>query len=198
MGRCCCYHFHSNECIFTGKQPKEIRKSDFHKKYHEKSNKCKCRYEQCHIHNKNCSIALEIQNDPMKKKYKIDKFNDIVKICCCDTNVAHNEISKIKIWSRQNDKSDEKNLEDNKPVNIFKYNIRGKIQINENVCTDFIAKKYYSIIGRKVLVRNIFKCIAENRNHNFIILLYGEKGLHKRDFAEATCVYLLERRIIHE
>ena len=198
LDRCCCYHFHSNTCLFKDKNTEKMLKTDFHKKYHKKSDKCKCKYKQCHIHDINCDIVKEIKNDPEVGNYEIKESGDIVKICCCDASISHNEISKFKIWSRKDDENEGEKLKNNKLVNIFKYNIKGKIQVNENVCTDFIAKKYYSIIGRKVLVRDIFEFISKNNNDNFFIILFGEKGLQKRNFAESTCVYLLERRIIYK
>ena len=42
-----------------------------------------------------------------------------------------------------------------------------------------------------------FKKGSGSANDPYIIVLYGKKGLRKRDFAESTCVHLLERKIIY-
>ena len=177
IDRCCCKHFHtcngSKKCIFH--------------KYNLK--KCKCNYEECHMHNKDCEIVLKAKND-----YKIQELGDIVKICCCDTNISHNEILKFKFKRIKDDDGNEYNMD----KNYFRYNIKGDVQINKNVITDFIAKKYYSIIGRKMLVRDIFEYISTHKNDIFIIVLFGEKGFKKKYFAESTCVFLFERKIIHK
>ena len=194
VDRCCCFHFHSNRCQFKDTKVKMLLKTEFHKKYHVKSKECQCKNEECHIHNSNCKLALEAKNEAIKKKYIIEEVDGKIKICCCDPKISHNEIAKFKFKSF----ADENNKEKSKEINIFKYNTNGKININENVCTYFDAqKKYYSIIGRKVLLRDIFEFIATHNNDNFFIILFGQKGLHKRIFTESTCVHLFERKIIH-
>ena len=189
IDRCCCAHFHSNQCKFRNSQPND----EYHKKYHIKSEKCKCKYEECHTHDKDCKFALELKEEIAKNNVHIiaKEYDNYIKFCCCDPNVSHNEILKLKY-----DRYDEEKY---KEINIFKYNSKGKIKINDNVSTDFDAKrKYYFIIGRKVLVSEIFEKIFKNKNDNFFIILYGEKGLYKQNFAESTCVFLFERKIIHK
>ena len=225
VDRCCCFHFHSNRCQFKDTKPEILLKSEFHKKYHVKSEKCKCENEECHIHDDKCVLAKEAkeaqekaleeanekdqkkalkealkevqkeaEKEALEKNLIIEEVDGKIKICCCDINISHNEIAKFKFKSF----ADENNKEKSKEINIFKYNINGKININENVCTYFDAqKKYYSIIGRKVLLRDLFKFISIHNNDNFFIILYGQKGLHKRIFTESTCVHLFERKIIH-
>ena len=190
IDRCCCTHFHNNGCQFQDSKPK----IDFHNNYHIKS--CTCKYDECHIHDKDCKFALELQEKIANKtlNYKAEQHENYIKFCCCEPSISHNEILKLKY-----ERYDEEKY---KEINIFKYNSKGKIKINDNVSTDFDAKrKYYSIIGRKVLVSELFKVIfdKEKKNtNNFFIILYGEKGLNKQNFAESTCVFLFERKIIHK
>ena len=195
VDRCCCNHKHSEKCLFSGSKPN----SKFHQNYclGDESCKCKSKYEECHMHDKECAIVekfkeeIERNKNEHKKPYHIKEYDNYVKLCCCDPDISHNEIAKLKFESYGDEK--------NKDINIFKYNTKGKIKINDNVSIDFDAKrKYYSIIGRKVLVSEIFKEIFVNENNNYFIVLFGEKGMHKQVFAESTCVYLFERKIIHK
>ena len=128
-------------------------------------------------------------------------YENSIKKLKCDTkmssyglDIANNEILKIKFSGLENKNPDNNNKEKINGINLFKYNIKGEININKNVCVDFMASKYKSIIGRKKCVQEIFKCISENKNK--CIVLYGQKGLRKRNFAESVCVYLIERKII--
>ena len=155
--------------------------SKFHQNYclGDESCKCKSKYEECHMHDKECTIVekfkeeIEQNKNEHKKPYHIKEYDNYVKLCCCDPDISHNEIAKLKFESYGDEK--------NKDINIFKYNRKDKIKINDNVSIDFDAKrKYYSIIGRKVLVSEIFKEIFVNENNNYFIVLFGEKGMHKQ------------------
>ena len=184
MNRCCCAHFHTCEKFKDlGDKEKEKLHNNFH-------NNCQCKYEECHIHENNCNLVSKAKED----NYITEENNGRTKICCCDPNISHNEISKLKFKSE----SSISERDDYKKKNIFKYNIIKHLQINKNVSRDFQGKKYYSIIGRKLLVKDIFEYIVTNKNGNFIIVLYGDNGLRKMDFAESTCVHLFERKIIHK
>ena len=187
IDRCCCKHFHTCE-RFKIKNKNALK--EFHNSFHLKSEKCVCKYDECHTHKKNCEFVSE----EIKQKYIVEEKGDIVKICCCDPNISHNEILTIKLKTNLGI-----NKRDNfKETKIFKYKSKGDIQVNQNVSTEFQGKKYYSIIGRKLLVKDIFEYIVTNKNGNFIIVLYGDNGLRKMDFAESTCVHLFERKIIHK
>lgn len=192
IDRCCCQHFHTCKNHIDEKETK-MTNSDFHKNFHKKSNDCICKYEECNIHSKNCNLVSKMK-EQKDEKLIVKDLGDVVKICCCNPDISHNEILKIKFKSRQNGL--DKIIINNKK--IFKYNIKGDYQINHNVSTDFKGKKYYSIIGRKSTVREIYNYISQNTNDPYIIVLYGKKGLRKRDFAESTCVHLLERKIIYK
>ena len=192
IDRCCCYHFHDNQCKEGSyhKKTSELKKKEFHKKFH---NNCNCKKEENHTHNKDCTLIPSI----LKKKeegYKVEELNNEFKICCCNCDITHNEILKFKFSGFEKKNLDDNDKEKLKGINLFKYNIKGEININKNVCVDFMASKYKSIIGRKKCVQEIFKCISENKNK--CIVLYGQKGLRKRNFAESVCVYLIERKII--
>ena len=128
-----------------------------------------------------------------KEKLKCD-----TKMSSYGLDIANNEILKIKFSGLENKNPDNNNKEKINGINLFKYNIKGEININKNVCVNFMASKYKSIIGRRKCAQKIFEYISKNENKFLCLVLYGQKGLRKRNFAESVCVYLIERKIIHK
>ena len=71
IDRCCCYHFHDNQCKEGSyhKKTSELKKKEFHKKFH---NNCNCKKEENHTHNKDCNLIPSI----LKKKKKVIRLKN--------------------------------------------------------------------------------------------------------------------------
>ena len=181
---CCCTHYHKPNCNLS----KEKIKENFHSEIHaQKSEKCKCSYEQPHHHNKKKCDYFDL----FKKKIKDEEVKDIKEddpnvnvICCCNSTIEHNEILKIKYKSKPGNYSD---------IFPFYNNGIGNIFIDSKIKLYFDEEKFTSIIGRKNIMGRIFKDIT---NKGKFFILYGEKEMRKTDFTESFCVYLYERKII--
>ena len=119
-----------------------------------------------------------------KNKMNIIEEETINKICCCDLNIEHNEIKKIKFDSR---------LKEFENIKFFKHNNKGKSFINSKISFYYDEKKYKSIIGRKSLMGKIFENLT---NQGKYVILFGEKDIGKINFTESLCVYLYERKKI--
>ena len=188
---CCCNHYHDkNICLLI----KNDKISDFHKKVHSKKlEKCKCNYKSCNYHNFDCQYLKLFEktlinykdNNETNNEKKIKIEDNKYKICCCDNNIEHNEILKIKY----------KNKENNSYIKLFKLNGKGKLKINSTIRFYYDLEKFDLTLGRRYIIGKIFNKIMNNENYVF---LYGDKDLSKTDFAESLCVYLYERKIIKD
>ena len=179
---CCCNHWHKKECILKNSKKKE----DFHNNIHLIIlDKCKCNNEQSNYHDKNCEYYKLIKDNLSNNKTTdIIEENNKIKICCCDNNIEHNEISKIRYEHKENSSY----------IKLFKYNINGELFINSAIRFYYDNKKFIFTRGRRTLIGKIFNKIMNNENY---VIFYGEKDLLKTDFAESLCVYLYERKIIN-
>ena len=182
---CCCDHYHEPNCLGS-------KLHDLHKKtIREKNQKIKlCNCENLppnqHYINK-CEYYNKILDEEIKKgKIKYENLeNNIIKICCCDLNIEHDEILKIKREQKSVNYLD---------ISPFSLNGKGKLDFNTNIRYYFEDEKYSSILGRKSLMGKILENINNNEKY---IILFGEKGLGKIVFSESFCVFLYERRIIN-
>ena len=177
---CCCNHYHKPTCLSNN--------YDFDIKHNKKQCNCKDK-QQPNFHNKDCIyynnfIKYLEEKSIDKNDFKIIEEEKINKICCCDLNIEHNEIEKIKI------KSD---LDEFGNIKFFQNNNKGKSIINSTLSYYYDEKKYKSIKGRRDIMGRIFKNIT---NKGKYVILFGEKNLGKIDFTKALCVYLYERKII--
>ena len=181
---CCCNHYHVQDCL--------SHQYNFHKKHDKKKEniECHCKNnQQPNFHNKDCLYYNDFikyldEKRINKNKIKIIEEENINKICCCDLNIEHNEIKKIKYDSR---------LKEYENIKLLKYNNKGKTFINSNISFYYDEKKYKSIIGRKGLMGKIFFDLT---NQNKYSILFGEKNLGKINFIESLCVFLYERKKI--
>ena len=171
---CCCeHHFHYEDCIFYNQN----------KQKHENYHKCKyCKNERPNIHKKDCQGIKEYKNE--KNIFIKHLLGEKVKLCCCESNLLHDEVLKLKI-AKENDY-----------YSPFKFNPKGKLIVNGNACANFDTKKYSSIIGRKNIIQEINKSINEKQDNICFFIIYGRKGHNKTNFAESACSYLFERKVI--
>ena len=173
---CCCDHYHKNECIFN----RSSEKKDIHDKIHSlKSKDCQCKQEESHYHYDNCTYyknILEKYGIHMKEKKKVE---DINIICCCDTNIKHNEKTKTLYKPSK---------VQNGCIFPFLYNKKGKTFINSKVRVNYDINKFDFIVGRKSIIGKIFNDITYNMK---LAILFGEKDLAKMNFAESLCVYFI-------
>ena len=153
---------------------------------HEKEQKCNCDYHEYNLHKINCQFYKEIKeklnNKEKEQSYYKEEDSKWGKICCCDYNIEHCEHLKFKLHSKI-DKI------------LFQNNEKGTLKLNPN-CTlfDFDYYKSLTIFVRAQSLGDIYNIITEKQIH--FIIVYGSKEVEKQDFVEASCVYLLERKII--
>ena len=193
--KCCCnVHKHSDKCCLND----EKTRMNLHRKFHEK--KCDCNFEEFCLHRNTCEIYKLISrwnsSKKHKKKFIIDKIgNDISKICCgCNQNekdLHHiGESYKFK-FANQDEKCGEIVIyEDNRP-GIFKKNRNCFIVTDKEMYRD----NFLLLIGRRDKVKEIYDIIEENVKTPFIII-YGDVGVGRYNFAKSVCVYLFERNVI--
>ena len=191
LKKCCCNHWHKSE-----KCP--LKKNDeIHKKYHIK---CECDFEEYNIHEENCKLLQLIKNDKAEKYFYFEKYlNNTIKMCCVcckpnenkeETMLPHEESFKFILK--------QKNPNDNKV--IFRLKKEGKLHKNKNcyIMNDKDQFKYFSIVGRRKQVKEIYDIIKYEKIHNIhFIILHGTYEVQKQNFAESTCIYLFERNIIN-
>ena len=183
---CCCNHYHKPNCLLSEKKNKDI--------LHNKHNKeqCHCiypKFSKPNYHSKDCKYYRNfikfIENNYNKNNFIInEEEKKMNKICCCDLSIEHSEISKIKLKSKLNIFNS---------ISPFQKIAQGKVFINSKISFYYNKEKYESIIGRKGLMGRIFQNITEKGKYT---ILFGEKNLGIKDFAESLCVYLYERKKI--
>ena len=122
-----------------------------------------------------------------KLNYKsIKEENNKYIICCCNNEIEHDEILKIK-YEHINGELDN--------ISPFIFNKKGTLSNNSNIKIYFDKDKYVYTLGRKKLMGEIFNNIKNKEKYTFLL---GDKDLEKIDFAESLCVYLFERKIIDD
>ena len=189
QNKCCCNHWHKNDCIF-------INNKQIHKQCHIK--KCDCDFEEYNIHKKDCEFMKFLEDKNLFEKLffqeKIDDFK--TKVCCqClkkenenKSIFPHGEVFKFKIETQ----------EDNNI--IFRFRKNGKLTKNNNcyIINDKYEFKRCSMIGRAKYIKEIYDIIDEERNVDNIhfIIIRGNYGIGKQYFAESVCIYLFERKKI--
>ena len=210
---CCCdNHFHSN-CLLKkdekdekGEKDKKDKKGEkdekdekekkyknkedyIHKKYHSKKI-CDCEFEEYNIHENNCKLMKLIREEKDEKFFYFEKnTNNTTKICCEKDMPPHGESFKFILESKN---------EMNKKKIIFRYKKEGKLTKNKN-CYDknFESIKNFYTVGRRLKIKEIYDIIdGENINNIHFIIIHGPKEAGKQNFAESTCIYLFERKVI--
>ena len=177
---CCCNHYHIPECLSN------IYNFDIK---HDKE-QCNCKdKQQPNFHNKDCIYFNDFikyldEKSIDKNNFKIIEEENINKICCCDLDIEHNEIEKIKFES-------DSDIFEN--IKCFQSNNKGESNINSTISFYYDEKKYKSIKGRRNIMGRIFSNIT---NQGKYVILFGEKNLGKIDFTRALCVYLYDRKKI--
>ena len=150
---CCCNHYHKEKCL--------SKRYKFHN-FHKEKNKCNCKnLSKPNFHNKNCKYYREFikyldEKSIEKDNLAIIEDETINNICCCDINIEHNEIDKIKF-------NDESTKFEN--ITSFKQNKNGKSFINSTISFYYKEKKYKSIEGRKGLMGKIFENLTNNEKY---------------------------------
>ena len=191
--KCCCnvHKPHNKNCLLYSSATRE----NIHQEFHEK--KCKCNFEEFSIHKNSCEILRLAKTKKYKKYFYFEKNedNNTTKMCCgCDRDnldLHHiGESYKFK-FKGQN--------EDCENIIIYKDNKKGKFKKNRN-CFIVTDKEMYKdnfllLIGRRDNVKDIYDKIEDNNKTPFIII-YGDIGVGKYNFAKSVCVYLFERNVI--
>ena len=194
LKKCCCTHWHNKEvCPLINKKKKNL-----HNLYHIK--KCECDNEEYNIHEENCALIENIKKNKDEENFYFEKYiNNTFKICCecCrpsdDKNnekmLPHEESFKFILKQK---KPGEKHV-------IFKFKKEGKLNKNKNIyiMNDKDKFKNFSIIGRRIQVKRIYDIISEKDNNIHFIILHGNVGIGKENFAESICIYLFERKVIN-
>ena len=190
LKKCCCNHWHNE-----AKCPLKRNELSIHKKYHVK---CDCDFDEFNMHDEYCKLLQTIKNDKSEKYFYFEKYNNITKICC--------------ICCKPNDDSDEKMLPHGesfkfilKPQNpkgnnvIFRVRKQGKLHKNQNCYIMDEKDKYknFSIVGRREQVKQIYDIIDNQGIDNIhFIIIKGSLEVGKQNFAQSTCIYLFERKVI--
>ena len=186
---CCCEHFHNEKC-----ELKKYLKLKNLKHYKGCKKSCDCNFTYFNEHNKNCKYYLKLKNDLKQDNiHLIEKSNDInnniIKICCCDNDIIHDEVLRI-IYENNEPKT-------NQNISPFKYNEYGEVFIDSNISFNYDPEKNFATKGRKQLMGKIFNNIKMNYDNINYTILYGENELLIKEFTESLGVYLYERKIIN-
>ena len=195
---CCCsvHKIHDKHCYLSDKKQKE----KIHKELHVKT--CNCKFEEFCMHNKNCEILIGVNNfnkcnKKKNNKINVEKINNHYKICCgCDKDVKdlhHFGESFRFILEGQDDKSGD--------IIIYGDNKEGKFQYNKNchIVEDIEDYKdnFLFLIERREKVLDIYDIISDLNPKEHFIIIYGEAGVGKFNFSKSVCIYLKERKVIH-
>ena len=153
---------------------------------------CTCNYHEANKHKLSCEYYKKIKENLISKMkiktkeqnyYKEFPNEKYAKICCCDYNIPHCEDLKFKLYSKID-------------IIPFQNSENGILKVNKNcILYDLDYYKSLSILVRGRALEEIYNIITDNKIH--FIIIYGDKEIGKQDFAESSCIYLLERKIIN-
>ena len=147
---------------------------------------CTCSYKESHIHNIRCTWAknfIKIFKLPVP-----DDIDNLIKVCCCFPQIAHDESNKFIIKIDPSYK--------NKP--LFGNLQAGALEIkNKNCCLNlnFAVDVKINLTGRNIELYNTFTYLCNEGQKNRVVTIYGEKGLGKNSLAKLTGRYMYERNI---
>ena len=201
--KCCCNSHSSHRkdtCLLSDPKKRE----EIHKEFHEKI--CECKNNEFCMHEDNCTLLNAVKKFNRNKKNKngkkfyINSYNNKNIICCgCDKDkkdLHHYGESFKFIYESQDEKSGD--------IIIYGDNKEGKFIKNKNcfIVKDKEAYKnsFLMLIERRDYVRKIYEIIEDtnsdkNSNIHFMVI-YGEEGVGKYNFASSVYIYLFERNII--
>ena len=192
LKKCCCNHWHDQKICPLIKNIKA-----FHSLYHIK--KCDCEYEEYNIHEENCAFIENIKRNKGENNFYFEKYNNnTFKICCICCKPSDNKSNEKMLPHGESFKFILKQKNPGEKQVIFKFKKEGKLNKNKNIyiMNDKDVFKNFSIVGRRIQVKRIYDIITEKNNIHFIIL-HGNVGVGKENFAESVCIYLFERKIIN-
>ena len=195
--KCCCkaHKKHKVSCCLYDEKDRKIIHDEFSGK------NCKCNLEEFCFHYKECSLvnSIKIWNKKNPKEISIEKIDEkIVKICCgCfkDKEDKHRigESFKFK-YQAQNEQCEE--------IIIFGDNKKGKFKMNKNCIVVTDKEMFKDIIlmqiERRDKVKEIYDIIEDSNSKIHYIIIYGDTGVGKINFAKSVCAYLFERNVINK
>ena len=182
---CCCFHKHKDECVWKNKSID--RREGLGHIDHMKS--CNCKYSESHIHKKDCFWVDKLEYQPKIIFHK----DNLIKVCCCSPEIAHDESKKflIKIDSNYEGERIFSNLEN------------GSLEIKNKNCffnLKFSVDIRTSLIGRNKELYNIIDVLCnENslKNHR-LVTIYGCNGIGKQTFVKMVGRYTYERKFFSD
>ena len=186
LKKCCCNHWHDQKICPLIKNIKA-----FHSLYHIK--KCDCEYEEYNIHEENCAFIKNIKRNKGENNFYFEKYNNnTFKICCICCKPSDNKSNEKMLPHGESFKFILKQKNPGEKQVIFKFKKEGKLNKNKNIyiMNDKDVFKNFSIVGRRIQVKRIYDIITEKNNIHFIIL-HGNVGVGKENFAESVFIYLL-------
>ena len=194
--KCCCkmHSKHNSSCCLFDKRDRERIHNELNTKI------CKCNFEEFCFHDKDCPLINSVKNWNKKNTReivieKIDK--QTFKICCgCDKDKE--DIHRIGESFKFKYKAQNKQCEE---IEIYKDNKKGTFKMNKNCIVVTDKEMFKDIIlmqiERRDKVQEIYRTI-EDMNPNHYIIIYGEAGVGKINFAKSVCAYLFERNAINK
>ena len=194
--KCCCkaHGSHKQSCFLFDKEEREKIHNELCRKI------CECNYDEFCFHNLDCSLFKAIKKwNKDKKKYKIKKVDDknYYKICCgCDEDkedMHHIGESFKFIYKAQNKDCEDKIIYKDNKAGVFKKNKNCIVITDKEMYKDI----FLLLIDRRDKVKIIYDIIEKNLEKHFIII-YGEEGVGKNNFAKAVCACLFERNVINK
>ena len=195
--KCCCkvHKQHIKTCCLYYKKDRE--------KIHDKFaiNTCTCDFDDFSIHNKGCYLVSLVKkwNKENEKKLICQNIKgETYKICCgCDEEDedVHRFGESFKfILKSQNAQSQKKIIYGNKRVGILNRNENCIIVKDKEMFKDIVLMQ----IERRYNVQDIYDIIDNKYSEINYIIIYGDIGVGKMNFANSVCAYLFERNAINK
>ena len=193
--KCCCF-VHKNHLKSCCLKDSTLRET-IHNEFHIKS--CKCNFEEFWKHKNSCEIIKNAKKRDYKKFFFIEKIDsDTSSICCgCDKDRKdlHHSGESFKF------KYVKKNKESGNII-IYNDNVKGKKYKKNKNCfivkdTETYKDNFLLLIGRRDKVKEIYDIIEDKNEKKPFIVIYGDAGVGKFNFANSVCIYLFERNVIN-
>ena len=172
-------------------------------KIHDKFaiNTCTCDFDDFSIHNKGCYLVSLVKkwNKENEKKLICQNIKgETYKICCgCDEDDedVHRFGESFKfILKSQNAQSQKKIIYGNKRVGTLNRNENCIIVKDKEMFKDIVLMQ----IERRYNVQDIYDIIDNKYSEINYIIIYGDIGVGKMNFANSVCAYLFERNAINK
>ena len=134
-----------------------------------------------------------IHENNSENEFYIENYSDnIVKLCCSclkkdEKMPSHCESNKFYLEPKNS-----QNI-------IFRFPKEGNLNTNENLYFEQTKDKRrkYTTIGRRKDLKDIYGIFdGEKLDGMHVVIIHGKMKVGKQDYAEYTCSYLFERKVI--